>query len=132
MLLDLSLLQGLCVLNTILSLHRPRSKLHSGKPATFHHQGSLSEEHYHLLLPRNSGVLLSAFECPAAGPPHSLPGTPCPGPAHTPRCSHLLLAAQTQAFPLCSFMRHSAKGTSISIRDVLPRNRTCFKWSKEI
>lgn len=135
MLLDLPSHRCFCVLGTIPGLHHFRSKFwyyQSDKPATSHHQMILSKEHYHSLLPRNSGVLPSAFQCPEAGPHHSTPRTLHPGPAHTPLCSHLPPAPQTQAFPLRSFIRHSAKGTSISIRDFLPRNRTRFKWSKEI
>lgn len=132
-----------CVLGTILSLLHLASKFGSyqpDKPATFHHQSSLPKEDDHLLLPRSTGVLpllappgtVLCLPMPTASPCHPPLGTLCSGSAYAPLLSCFPPAPQSQAFPLHSFNRHSAKGTFISIRDVLPRDRTWFKWSKEI
>lgn len=56
-----------------------------------------------------------------------------PGALHSSHAQAPLHSApHSWAFPLHSFIRHRAEGTSISIRAFLPRYRTCFKWSKEI
>ena len=93
---------------------------------------------HHLLLLRSSGFLPFAWllgspsilclRVPSAGPHRSAPGALHSSRAQAPLHS----APHSRAFPLHSFIRHCAEGTSISIRAFLPRYRTCFKWSKEI
>ena len=94
------------------------------KTATCCHPGAQRSS----ALPGSLGV----HPLPADALSWSLPLSPRSPPFKPCTSSPARSAPQSQAFPLCSFIRHIAEGTSISTRAFLPRHRTCFKWSKEI